>query len=341
MRHLTAALPLVALAAACADAPTPPDPADVLFAGDPVREYVPGLEEELELFGVGDLLILDDRLYIVEWGNDRVTVTDTLFNLVDRFGRRGQGPGELSAPADLELLPDGKLAIAEMENRRVSVFTAAGGFVRSVPIATAHDDVAAMNDTTFVVSGPGGPHPAVIRNGPGGAGAFSTATAPERDPMEIGRDFALRARTAGGGLAVIVRATDGRIEVYDPSGALARRDSIPTAVFASAVARAEQARESLERRGLEVVFAQRLKPPSATSDGRVFFPLAGEGPVGLLYSPIDGRFTRVEAVGSDRSRALLRRASGAYLHGETLYVVSGGGIAAFPLFDSSARKPGN
>lgn len=339
MRNLTIVL-AATLVAACGERGTESGPQEALVAGDPVREYAPGLDDELELFGIGPLLVMEDRLYILEWGNDRVTVTDTLFRLVDRFGRRGQGPGELSAPNDLELLPDGRLAIAEIENRRVSVFTADGGFVRSVPIWTPHDDVAAMDEVTFVVSGPGGPHPAAYENTPDGAGAFAVASVPEQDPMETMSDFALRVGNAGSDLAVLVRARIGLIEVYDRGGVLVRLDSIPSSLFAAAVERAERTRKTLERQGMEVVFAQRLKKPSATSDGRVLFPLGGEGPVGLIYSPVEGSFVRIEARGNERSRSLLRRASNAYLDGETLYVASGGGIAVFRLTRSpSSRSP--
>jgi hypothetical protein len=96
-------------------------------------------------------------------------------------------------PWGVERLPSGRLAVTEIGNQRISVFTTDGEFVRTVPRATPHDAPGALNDTTYLVTGPGGDFGAGIVYGPGGVGhPFGPTGHPERDLMDIISDGSTR-----------------------------------------------------------------------------------------------------------------------------------------------------
>ncbi|MEW7987500.1 MAG: hypothetical protein AB2805_05705 [Candidatus Thiodiazotropha sp.] len=79
-----------------------------------------------------DVLVLDDKLYVADVSNHRVTVLDKqtgaeLFS----FGGAGSDEGELFFPTNLALTPDGYLLVSDTGNYRIQKYTADGEFVRS------------------------------------------------------------------------------------------------------------------------------------------------------------------------------------------------------------------
>ncbi len=310
--------------------PRPP----VLTVETLLREYRPTLQDELDLHDPSDLQLLDGRLYILDRGNDRVAVADTFLNLVRRFGRRGEGPGELQAPFRMQVLPSGRLAVAEIGNQRISVFTSQGRFVRSIPRATPHISAGAFDDTTYLVSGPGGRFGSGIVYGPSGVGRpFGPTGSPERDLGEITSDAATRVWVGDEDLVALTRAREGVIEVYDRAGRLHRLDTIPDDIRSRLQRRQRGLVESLESQGLRVLGYSMVKAPSATSRGELLLLLPLPDPFALIYSPADGRFTRLMAPERPRVRQILRSASAGYLDGQTLYLTQDGGIAVFHVPD--------
>lgn len=51
-----------------------------------------------------------------------------------RFGSRGRGPGQLQRPTGVALMQNGNLAIADYDNKCVSVFEPSGKFVNRIGV---------------------------------------------------------------------------------------------------------------------------------------------------------------------------------------------------------------
>lgn len=94
--------------------------------GDPELQF--GSVTGLDVDAQGRIWVLDNQAA-------RVRVFDRDGSLVKAFGRRGQGPGELSAQAmGLFLAPGGGALVADMGNQRMVVLGDDGEEVRTLPI---------------------------------------------------------------------------------------------------------------------------------------------------------------------------------------------------------------
>lgn len=71
-------------------------------------------------------------IYVADSGNDRVLVFDYEGKLQKIIGRQGQGPGEFSSPTGLDILEEGTLAVADINNNRIQLFDKSWEFVRSI-----------------------------------------------------------------------------------------------------------------------------------------------------------------------------------------------------------------
>jgi hypothetical protein len=91
-------------------------------------------EEDDYLYNPSDIEVDRSRslIYIADSGNDRVLVFDFDGKLQNVIGRTGQGPGEFANPTGLDVLEDGKLAVADNQNNRIQLFDRSGEFVRSI-----------------------------------------------------------------------------------------------------------------------------------------------------------------------------------------------------------------
>lgn len=68
-----------------------------------------------------DLVVVDDRIYLSDRGLPGVSVVDTLGHVMRSFGREGSGPGEFNAVDGLAVAPDGRIAIADSRNDRITL----------------------------------------------------------------------------------------------------------------------------------------------------------------------------------------------------------------------------
>ncbi len=82
---------------------------------DGPEEYLFGI---IRSIAVGD----DGTVYVLDLQAQHVRVFDSLGVYVETLGRRGEGPGEFTAAEALAALPDGRLAVRDPENQRVTVF---------------------------------------------------------------------------------------------------------------------------------------------------------------------------------------------------------------------------
>jgi hypothetical protein len=95
--------------------------------------------------GVEDTLLLmprqlaarGGRLYVFDYGDDRLKAFDAEGGLRWSFGRRGGGPEEFGNPLDVEVGPEGMVWVVDGEEGRLSVVSAEGEGVRIV----RHPDV--------------------------------------------------------------------------------------------------------------------------------------------------------------------------------------------------------
>lgn len=66
-----------------------------------------------------------------------------------RVGRKGAGPGEFRNAMDVEWRADGKLAVLDMANRRITTVSPAGRIVRTIPIRLSSPRIVPLPDTTI------------------------------------------------------------------------------------------------------------------------------------------------------------------------------------------------
>jgi len=68
--------------------------------------------------------------FVSQTAEHQITVLDEKLNTVNRFGRPGNGPGDLNRPTSL-YIHNGKLYLFEEGNSRLSVFTGDGKFIQT------------------------------------------------------------------------------------------------------------------------------------------------------------------------------------------------------------------
>jgi hypothetical protein len=133
------------LAAACLGlaALLPPGQASGYSQAEPSRQSEISLERRLTL-------PLDDTVYfgsasdVDVWTDGRIAVLDGLAksiyvfdrdgSVIDTIGREGAGPGEIRLAANLAIGPDGRLAVADITNTRITVWSAGGEYLQAVRI---------------------------------------------------------------------------------------------------------------------------------------------------------------------------------------------------------------
>ena len=76
-----------------------------------------------------------DRLYVLDGGNQRVLVFDARGRFVRQIGKQGRGPGELIAPVQMAVNPTGDVVVSDLGRRAYSIFGGDGTFKRNVPFA--------------------------------------------------------------------------------------------------------------------------------------------------------------------------------------------------------------
>ncbi len=73
----------------------------------------------------------DGQLYVFDQANRTLILFDSTGAVLRRIGRRGSGPGEFASNNGMVVLPDGRLALWDSQNARVSFFTPTGDFASS------------------------------------------------------------------------------------------------------------------------------------------------------------------------------------------------------------------
>ena len=76
----------------------------------------------------------DGRLYVLDQSESKVHILSSTGKIERSFGKRGAGPGELSAAASNIVLYRGQILVVDLLNQRVNLYNGDGSFVRSRPI---------------------------------------------------------------------------------------------------------------------------------------------------------------------------------------------------------------
>jgi DNA-binding beta-propeller fold protein YncE len=77
------------------------------------------------------MTIKDNRLYVPEAGNQRISVFDLAGTFLFTFGKPGAGPAMFNTPEAVRFGPDGNLYVTDLRNDRIQVFDRDGNFIRA------------------------------------------------------------------------------------------------------------------------------------------------------------------------------------------------------------------
>lgn len=77
------------------------------------------------------------KVYLFDWGNNRVLELNDRGDKGATFGRRGPGPGEFRMVTDMQLAQNGTLHLLDTQNRRITVLSDRLQPVKEIPLETA------------------------------------------------------------------------------------------------------------------------------------------------------------------------------------------------------------
>lgn len=227
VRRAPALALLWCLGVACAGDPTEP-PARIgpeIVLDHPVKSRFLALEDSLFVGPPGDLLFIGDELFIAEPRGDRISVLDTTLTLLRTIGRRGEGPGELRTPVNLDRTPSGNIVTVEVGNSRISVFEPDGSFV-STYRPSGRRAILALTDTTFLTTTQY-PDRKMARVGRSGAQPFGPVDTSGEDVFQSFQFLVPGTLPDGTPLYGYIRNSDIAFEFYDAEGQLVREVAVP------------------------------------------------------------------------------------------------------------------
>ncbi|MGD8589334.1 MAG: NHL repeat-containing protein [Chromatiales bacterium] len=95
---------------------------------------------------------LNEQIYIVDSGNNRVICYSKEGKFLFTFGSAGEGEGQLLAPVGISTASDGSVFVADRGNRRIQIFDENGKFLTSLP-TQVNDQIATPVDVAVDRSG--------------------------------------------------------------------------------------------------------------------------------------------------------------------------------------------
>jgi hypothetical protein len=102
---------------------------------------------KLPSFAVGK----NGQIYILDSGNSRIQCFSKEGKFLFGFGRRGQGPGELSnQAAKIKILPDGNIYVIDNSRRRINVYNQEGKFLFLASMSAWYNDIVLLNNTYYL-----------------------------------------------------------------------------------------------------------------------------------------------------------------------------------------------
>ena len=96
-------------------------------------------ESEEEMFSEMTSVAVDNdgNIYILDRKEKKVKVFDSAGKFVRKFGKQGQGPGEMNMPIAVQITPNNELVVEDVVNRKLMFFSSEGEFLKSISTAKA------------------------------------------------------------------------------------------------------------------------------------------------------------------------------------------------------------
>src|SRR5207253_10310813 len=118
------------------------------------------LHDALPISAAGDLrtpfgvAVNGGRVYVADFGNDRVEVFGQDGSLLSTLGGRGSGDGQFQRPAGVAVGPDGTLYVTDHFNDRVQRFSGEGRFQAQLGVPLLAAATAATTPTPVATAVP-------------------------------------------------------------------------------------------------------------------------------------------------------------------------------------------
>jgi hypothetical protein len=102
---------------------------------------------EIPTFAVGR----NGQIYILDSGNSRILCFSQEGKFLFRFGRRGQGPGELSdLVSQIKILSDGNIYVIDNFQRKINAYNQEGKVLFSATTSGWYNDIVLLNNTYYL-----------------------------------------------------------------------------------------------------------------------------------------------------------------------------------------------
>ena len=291
------------------------------------RSWVPGLEDEVYLHAGFDIEAWRVRLVVTEFTSPTVKILYPDLTLDREIGGRGEGPGEFASPHGATAMPDGRLAIIDSGNARITVLDSLARTVATAPwVGSAVASIGALPDTRFAFG---------VTLKDAGDLVFSTpdsawATGPVPDDWDISPDAVIRVDLESGPALLRLRS-DGDVELLDADGVPIREIAFPEPWKAAAREHRVALRGSV---GIGPGAADEIlvKSELVRFPGERFgiWMSGGLEPL-ILVDPATGTWSRPELPDDPFSRDLLEGVTAATVLDGRLYVLGPDRIDVFPL----------
>ncbi|MES9970899.1 MAG: NHL repeat-containing protein [Candidatus Thiodiazotropha sp.] len=109
----------------------------------------------------------DQRVYIVDSGNNRIQVYADNGSYLFSFGSKGSGKQQLNSPVGITTTDNGRVLVADRGNKRIQIFNSEGGFLKSIPTVVGKStitpvDVATDQNGERILVTASGPHHRIL-----------------------------------------------------------------------------------------------------------------------------------------------------------------------------------
>lgn len=260
---------------------------------------------------------------------NEVVLTDRDFTTRLVIGRRGGGPGDLSAPQSVRATQNG-IAILEGGNQRVSFWTWNGEFLHSVRVGST--------SKTFEVDAEN--HVFSPSNQP-------TTYVLETANSNVSRSWGERiestdaSRPSSFFFDMVALAPDGTLFVFDNrlrlivrvprDGDAQQAFGLPASIEATIESEIARTDESFTEMGMSGHTAA-LRAFRMTDEGKLFIRTIGDGPFAMIVNPADMSCTALTLPADSSARAAVKGAYSMMIADSTLYVASAvGHVLEFAL----------